>query len=267
MVVINIFKVLMICFLCLIIVGCASVNRKDLKAQHSGFLSDYSKLKAQEGDPTIEYYFKPDFSFANYNTVILDRVLIWLKDDAEYKGIDPDELKALTDYFREAFIKALGSDYPMVTKPDKNTLRIRTAITNLTPSKPELSVLMLAIPYASVVDLASGKITGNNTPPYIGETSIEAEFLDSMTNEQLGAYIERRIGKKYDIALEEGLGKAIQKGYDSYFRSFTKWGYAKQAFDYWAMKLRKKLDETHGRSTLDNKNSNTDGTIVKDPTH
>jgi|GEM_PF-4635476 len=28
---------------------------------------------------------------------------------------------------------------------------------------------------------------------------------------------------------------------------FTSWGYTKEAFDYWAHKFRKKLDEIHGQ--------------------
>lgn len=253
----NVFKGLIVVSVCLLIVSCASVNKSGLKAKHSGFLSDYSKLQHRENDPTVEYFFKPNFSFANYNSLIIDRVLIWLDEDAEYKGIDPDELKDLTDYFRETLTKTLGNDYPIVSKPGKDTLRIRSAITNLTPSKPELNFILLVVPYASVVDIASREMASNSAPIHIGETSIEVEFLDSTTNEQLGAYIERKIGKKYDIALQEGLSKAIEKGYDSYFRSFSKWGYAKQAFDYWAMKLRNKLDEAHGK-TLSEKVNNKD---------
>ena len=69
-----------------------------------------------------------------------------------------------------------------------------------------------------------------------------------MNPEPVNAYIylERRIGKKYNVDLEEGVGSAIQKGASSYLKAYTTWGYAKGAFEYWAKKFRERLDEFHG---------------------
>jgi len=39
----------------------------------------------------------------------------------------------------------------------------------------------------------------------------------------------------------------VVKRYSDYFKSFTQWGYTKQAMDYWAQRLRQKLDEIHGK--------------------
>jgi hypothetical protein len=59
---------------------------------------------------------------------------------------------------------------------------------------------------------------------------MEAEFLDSQTNERLGAAIDTKAGEKYKVV----------KGMD-------KWGHAKDAFNFWAKRLRIWLDEVHGR--------------------
>lgn len=228
--------------------GCGTRVLSEYK--YAGFLSDYSRLEPAPDKSGAEVFVKPGFNLKNYDKVLMDRVIIWYKDDAEYKGIDPTELKALTDYFHEAVVKQLGTDYPVVNEPGPGVLRIRAAITELVPTKRLASVVVLVVPYATVADLASGVFTkgGAGSSPYIGDAAIEAEFLDSVTNEQLGAYVERRIGKKYNIDMSDGAGSAVAKGFSSYGKAYTTWGYAKDAFDYWAKKLRKRLDEAHGKT-------------------
>lgn len=222
--------------------GCAS--KKSAEYQYSGFLSDYSMLEDDPKGTDADIYIKSGVDFSKYNKVLIDRVKVFIKDDAEYKGIDPTELKALTDYFHEAFVRELGDAYPVVTEPGPDVLRLRLAITELVPTKTEMSVVVLVTPYATVADLAAGG--GSGSSPYLGYAAIEGEALDSVTHEQLIGYVERKLAKKYDVDMSEGAGSAISKGTSSYFKAYSEWGYAKQAFDYWAKKLRKRMDEWHG---------------------
>ena len=66
--------------------------------QSKGFLTDYSKIPST-GDDGAYRYRDPAADFGKYNKLLVDRIKIWFKDDSEYKGIDPEELKQLTDYF------------------------------------------------------------------------------------------------------------------------------------------------------------------------
>ncbi len=224
--------------------GCASTPAGDAKPKYVGFLSDYSKLQPVPNGDGAERYLNPNQNLKKYNKVMLDRIKVWYQDDADYKGIDPTELKALTDYFQNAIVKALEPTYPVVTQPGPDVLRVRVAITDLIPTKPELSVATLVIPYASVADLAAGAAGYS----YLGQTAIEAEFLDSRTNAVLAAYVDRQVGKKFDIDLSQGAAPAVQKGVSSYTKAYSTWAYAEAAFDYWAGLLRKRLDEAHGRT-------------------
>ncbi len=63
-----------------------------------------------------------------------------------------------------------------------------------------------------------------------------------MSHKQLGAYIETRIGKKYDIDLDSGIGKAVEKGMDSYMKAYETWDYTRQSMDHWAQLIRERLD-------------------------
>ncbi|HUU49910.1 MAG TPA: DUF3313 family protein [Nitrospinota bacterium] len=97
-----------------------STGFSEYKYQGSGFLSDYSKLKpgpeSYSDQSGVDYlYEKEGFDLKNYNKVLMDRVVFFFKADAQYKGINPDEMKELADAFHKAFVEALGKEYPIVT--------------------------------------------------------------------------------------------------------------------------------------------------------
>jgi hypothetical protein len=173
-----------------------------------------------------------------YKKVLIEKIIVYLKDDAEYKGFDPDAMKAMTDYFHEAIVRELGSDYALVTEPGPDVLRVRIAITDLVPTKTAVTVLVLVTPYATVADLASGAASkgGAGSAPYLGHAAIEVEGMDSETLQPVFSYMEQRFGKKYDAEKPTG-----------YFKAYTEWGYVKDAFDYWAKKFRGRLDEIQGQ--------------------
>jgi hypothetical protein len=216
--------------------GCASTpSTTETKLTQSGFLSDYSKLQPDPGDPGAKLYLKPDVDWKRYNRVMLERIRVWVKPDAGYKGVDPAELKALTDYFQQAIVKALEPTYPVVNEPGPDVLRARVAITDLIPTQPEMSVVTLVVPFGSVADIAAGAAGVS----YLGETAIEAEFLDSQTHQVLAAYQDRDIGKKYNLS------QGVESAASSYTKAYSTWAYAQAAFDAWAQLLRQRLDEAH----------------------
>jgi hypothetical protein len=224
----------------LLLPGCASTKEAS-GPKYSGFLSesDYAQLKPEAEGSKVEKYINPQADLKKYDKFIIERIIVYLKNDADYKGIDPDAVKAMTDYFHEALVRELGSDYAVVTEPGPDVLRLKIAITDLVPTKTGMTVIMLVTPYATVADLAAGAASrgGAGSPPYLGHAAIEVAGIDSETLQTVFAYVEERYGKKYDA---ENPG--------SYFKAYTEWGYVKQAFDYWAKKLRTRLDEIHGKT-------------------
>ena len=209
-----------------------------------GFLSDYSKIsKTKDADDSYEYV-DTTVDFSKYNKLLVDRIKIFFKDDSQYKGIDPDELKVLTDYLYEAINKAVGDAYPMVKEAGPNVMRLRVAVTDLVPNKPSASVATLVIPFSWIVDAGSGAAKGDaGSTLFTGEATIEVEGLDSVSSQQLVAHIETETGKKY--AWTQGVGKGVK----SYVDAYSKWDYTKQAMDDWAQLLRVRLDAAHGITT------------------
>jgi len=222
----------------------------DAHDKDAGFLPDYSKFAPASDGSGAEAWQEPNTELKKYNKILFERILVWYKNDAEFKGIDPTALKALVDYFHSAIVKQLGNTYPVVNEPGPDVMRIRIAITQLVPTQTEMSMVMTAVPFGEVGDLASGALVKGGSlgsAPYLGDAAIEAMGVDSMTGNLLLEYVERRMGQKYDVDLNKGAESAVTTGYSNYFKSFTSWGYTKEAFDYWAQKFRKKLDEIHGK--------------------
>jgi hypothetical protein len=207
-----------------------------------GFLSDYSKLKPEGGNSEAYKYLDPKADGAKYNKLMIDRIKVYLKDDAASKEIDPAELKEITDYFHRAIVKAVEGVYPVVREPGPDVLRLRVAITDLVPNKPEASVVTLVVPYVWVAEAGAGAAEGKaGSTPFIGEATVEIEALDSKSSKQLAAYIETRTGKKYNWT--HGVGTAAK----DYLKAYSTWAYTKQAMDHWAQLIRKRLDAAHGK--------------------
>jgi hypothetical protein len=206
-----------------------------------GFLSDYSKISTTKDDTGSYEYVDPTADFSKYDKLLVDRIKIFFKEDSDYKGIDPDELKVLTDYFYEAINDAVGDAYPLVKEAGPDVLRLRVAVTDLVPNKPEASVVTLVIPFSWVVDAGSGAAKGETgSTLFTGHATIEVEVLDSVSSRQLVAHIETETGKKYNWA------HGVDKGVKGYMNAYSKWNYTKQAMDDWAQLLRVRLDAAHG---------------------
>ena len=190
--------------------------------QYSGFLKDYPTFK--KGKKGVDrVYIKDGVDFKKYNKITLDQVTFYFKDDADYKGINPDDIKELTDAFGEAFVEALNEAYPLTDKPAADVMRVRVAITELESSNPAVGTVTTVLPVGLGLSILKKGVTGEYSG--VGSASMEAEFLDSVSNERIGAAIDTKPGGKMDV------GKLSP---------------AKAAFKFWAKRLRAFLDDMHG---------------------
>lgn len=199
--------------------GCAG------QAKQSGFLGDYPQFQKGPSGGADWVYLKPGVDFSKYNKVMLDPVVFFLKEDSKYKGIDADQFKELADSFHKAAIDALAGGYPIVSDPGPDVLRVRVAITDIEVSKPALSAVTTVVPMGLAMSTIKKGVTGKHTG--VGGASMEAELLDSQTNDRLAAAIDEKSGSKLS--------------------GLTKYGAAKEAFEFWSKRLRKFLDEAHGK--------------------
>ena len=189
----------------------------------------------------------PAVDFRIYDRILIEGIGIRLEADSP--AVDAATLKSLTDYFHQGLVKALQPQYAIVDKVGAGVLRMRITLVDLVATKPEMSVVVLVTPYATIPDLASATASGRppGSPPYLGRTGIAAEFIDGATDQVVAQYVDVQFGRKYVLDANQGIGSAATKGVTGYVNSFSAWAYAKQAFDQWSQDFRRRLDELSGR--------------------
>lgn len=192
--------------------------------KYSGFLQDYNQLNPGPKGGVAERYIKPEVDFRKYNKIMLDSVVFFLAEDAEYKGISAEDMKELSDAFNKAAVDTLSKGYPLVGEAGPDVMRVRVAITKIKPSKPGTATVTTIVPIGLAVSLVSKGVTGEYTG--VGSTGMEVEFLDSLTNERIGAAVDFHAGGK--------------------FEGSKKWSASKDAFEFWMGRLKTFLDEVHG---------------------
>jgi hypothetical protein len=65
--------------------------------QYSGFLEDYPAFEPDKDRKGAMTYRKPGSDLKPYTKILIDPIEIWVAPDSKYKGIKPDEMKALSD--------------------------------------------------------------------------------------------------------------------------------------------------------------------------
>ncbi len=171
--------------LCFLLVGQGQAISGE---SYSGFLENYPDFEQDKDRPGALVYFNPETDLKTYTKILIDPIEIWYAPDSKYKGIKPDDLKALADTFRLALINALEPEYPVVDKPGPDVLGIRLAITNVYVKKKKRGLLGYT-PVGLVVTTGRA-LAGKNIS--LTDATIEIEVLDSQTNERLGALIDKQ---------------------------------------------------------------------------
>lgn len=207
-----------IVLLAVLLAGCPTS-----RFEHAGFLEDYSRLGPDPRGTGAEVYVKEPFVLRDYDSVILDSVQIWYSPRDQYAGIDPNELKEVTDYFRARAVEALQDRYPVVEEPGPGVLRVRAAITGIKP-RPQQPAIGANTP-ATYVQAKLRQSAGRRFS--VLEAALEAEIRDSQSGELLAAFVDQRSG--------DPPGGAVSPS----------WQQIQGVLDFWADRLRLTMDAHH----------------------
>jgi hypothetical protein len=205
---------------------------KKFKVVPSGFLENSPAFEADSDREGAMIYRKAGVDLKKYTKIMIAPIEIWISPKTKYKGIKPDDLKVLADTFRQAVIDALEPTYPVVNKPGPDVLGMRIAITNVYITKKKRGLLGYT-PIGFAVSTAV-KAIGDNMS--LQEAVIEAELLDSQSNERLGALMDQQsktAKKKMSIG-------STKKGK-------TSWDEIEQTLKFYAERFRGRMDKDHGR--------------------
>lgn len=237
--------------------GCGTMQSTSVTATdstrltHSGFLSDYARLKPNPAIGGIECWRDPALDAKKFDKVLVSRIFVSLvppKEESSEQMIDPSDLKTLTDYFHETLVKDLKPQMQVVDKAGPGVLVIRIALTDLVPTKVSDSLTGTLIPYGFVVEAGSGVASGRpaGSTPYLGETGMELQVRNGATGAVVSECRDTQIGRKYAADTASGASGATQTWVSGYMNSFQAWSYAKNAMDKWSSLLAMRLAQLRG---------------------
>lgn len=204
----------------LLLTGCATTGGSG--EARSGFLPDYSKLQPVQGREGTERYINRSVNIRSANQLYFDPVQVVVSSEGAYKAIDPASLSRIAESFRQAMISEVSKGgYQVVSTPNPEALRLRTAITGLQPVSPDLGVTDF-IPIKAVFN--AGRAAAGYAPR-TAEMSAEMEILNG-TGQQVAVAV---VSRKSDKTLAQG-------------DSIT-WNDLTPIVNAWAKQLRQGLDE------------------------
>jgi hypothetical protein len=182
----------------------------DSKLTTTGFLSDYSHLKS-ESNPALWYVQKGDLHA--YHSFIVEPVKVRFHNGAKAiekrtKGkLTQIEINQLAKYMHAKIVQAIQTSGNKVThQPGTGVARVRVAITDI-----EKSTIASLFPQARLAGIG------------LGGASMEAEVVDSITDQQIAVVIKK------------------QKGSRIPFTNLGPWDAAKQVMNDWAKRFQKNL--------------------------
>ena len=204
--------------------GCASSTKT---AEKSGFLGDYSELRDGDKNEARYVYIDHRADFTKYTKVKIALVTIWTMGDSEMTELSAEEAQDLANYLHTAIHNELKKDYQIVETNGSDTLLIRVALTEAIGANRTMNSISTIVPVGLVI--SAGKKAATGTHAFVGKASIEVEVLDSATGQRLGAAVDERAG-----------AKGVE----------AEWTQVEKAFDFWAGKMRDRLERLTTASRL-----------------
>jgi len=188
-----------------------------------GFLSiPLSQMTLREEEGGVDLIYRPDGAYerlAQYKKLMIDQPEIWIDRDSKYKGAKPDNVKAIADLIREGVSNnVISRGYEVVDEPGPQVLYIRLALTDLYLKKEKRGILAYT-PQGAVLKLGADQFRDMMSKVDIIEMALQAEFLDSQSEEVVAALVIKRGARKDKKAgqkeqrLEFGEFSEIVRGY------------------------------------------------------
>ena len=179
--------------LTLFLVSCTSTTgeqSQQAKSNHSGFLSNYSLLKAVDvkDDSNLRRFISKEIKTRGYTKILLDPISFYPAPPAG-SNISKQVLSEISHYFNKTFSHAISENFSLTNMPGKDTLRIKMAITGVSITDKSLSVYQY-IPIAFLVTAASGGMSDVEV-----QLQVEAEVVDSLSGELMAAAVKSGKGE------------------------------------------------------------------------
>jgi hypothetical protein len=157
--------------------------------------SDKMKRDAKGGEAWT--YIKPKLDLRHYDSVIVDKTVIYEGPDAQFTGIDKWERPKFGPIVTEEVREALSKSFNVVDKPGANVLRIRFTILGVEKTEVGVRTVTQVLP----IGLALNAVRSIADKPgaTTGSMLFAVEIFDSKSNELQVAAVRRNAPLALDL--------------------------------------------------------------------
>lgn len=200
--------------------GCNAVRSRRKAPKEVGFLGDYSRLKANPDFPAKLVYINPEAAWTSYNAIEIDSVTLWRTGQTGH--LSEEVRQNILNIVYKALHDKLGAQFTIVNQAGPGVLRLRAALTEAKGANVPARTVSTIVPQLHMISMVVGMSA--DVVVTVGEATVEAEIVDSITGRRLAAAVDQRAGTK-----------AISG------RMFKKWGDFEAAAEFWAESLTRTL--------------------------
>lgn len=192
-------------------------------ARYSGFLKPaiYERLRPSPYVEGVKAYVDTSRDYRPFTKIMFMPTEVYLTPNPEYKGLPKEALERMTAQFQDSFKRAMTPGYTIVNAPGPDVLLVKTAITGVQPTSPNLKAIDF-LPIKAVFNVARDAA---GHAPQVVEMSSELEVMAPDGSTAAAATATR----KGDAKLPQG--------------EQISWAQMKEISDYWARSFRQRLDE------------------------
>jgi hypothetical protein len=202
----------------LTMVACAGTRGRRKAPEQSGFLRDYSQLTEDKDRPAKLSYVNEDANWSDYDAIWIESISMWANEETD--KLEDEDKHMLTGYLFNAVHAELSEHFKIADGPGTGVLQFRAALTEAKGANVPLKAITTIVPQLKLASTLIGSAA--DIAVTVGEATLEAEVLDSMTKVRLAAAVDQQAGKKWYTQLKT-------------------WSDVKVACEYWAEKLREML--------------------------
>jgi hypothetical protein len=198
--------------------ACAGTRGRRKAPEESGFLRDYSQLTEDKDRAAKLSYVDQNADWGSFDAIWIESVSIWANDKTS--KVKPEDHEMLVAFFYNALHEELSKDFRIADGPGPGVLQFRAALTETKGANVPLKAVTTIVPQLKLISTLVG--TSADIVVTVGEATLEAEILDSMTKQRLAAAVDQQAGKKW-------------------YSQLKTWSDVKSACEYWAEELKKRL--------------------------
>lgn len=171
----------------LVALGILALSLLPAFAGSTEFIEKMPPLSADTVRPGAMSWVKPGADAAKYTRVMIEPVTVFISQNSDYKGLDANELKALTDGFYKTFTRTLEPEVPVINSAGEGVLYMRAALTDVKLARKKRGVLgytPIGLVANNVKEAAGQHISLENAV-------LEVEALDSVTGERIAVLVDK----------------------------------------------------------------------------